>query len=89
MTLFFLLVTDLVISLSVYLAITTIRQYLRLRHFDGPFWAQFTDLYFVTICRTGRQHLTLGEIGDKYGRMASILHVLGIRYSHRQVICVA
>lgn len=57
--------------LFAYLIFTTVRQHLKLRQFKGPFWAQFTDLYFVWLSCTGRQHEILGEIGDKYGKEAT------------------
>lgn len=65
---FFLLAAVTVAGLSfVYLIFSTIRQYLRLRHFNGPFWGKFTDVYFLWVSLTGRQHIVLGEISDKYG----------------------
>lgn len=64
---FFLLAASVVSLPFLYLILSTIQQYLRLRHFDGPFWAKFTDIYFVWISYTGRQHTILGEIADKCG----------------------
>lgn len=66
---FFLLATAAIAGLSfVYLIFSTIRQYLRLRHFNGPLWGKFTDLYLLWVSLTGRQHVILGEIVDKYGK---------------------
>lgn len=44
-----------------------IAAYWRLRHFVGPRVAAWTDWYFVWLSTTGRQHVLLGELVDKYG----------------------
>ena len=50
-------------------AIVTTRQYLRLRHVNGPFLAAFTQWYLPPIMASGRAYLKLHNICERYGEL--------------------
>lgn len=54
--------------LSLWAVYSVVKAYWRLRNFAGPSVAAWTDLYFVWLSTTGRQHVILGELVDKYGK---------------------
>lgn len=47
--------------------VSTIRQYLRLRHIKGPLVAGFTQVWLIRCVGGGRTHLDLWEACQKYG----------------------
>jgi len=53
-------------------AIVTTRQYLRLRHVNGPFLAAFTQWYLPPIMASGRAYLKLHNICERYGDLVRI-----------------
>lgn len=53
--------------LFIYVAYTFVAAYWRLRNFNGPKIAAWTDLYFLNLSVTGRQHVILSELVDEYG----------------------
>lgn len=53
--------------LSIWTVYSFVAAYWRLRNFSGNRVAAWTDLYFVWLSTTGRQHVLLGELVDKYG----------------------
>ncbi|KAK1755440.1 cytochrome P450 [Echria macrotheca] len=49
-----------------------VRQWSRLRHIPGPFWAAFSRWWLIRHVGGGRMHLDLREVNEKYGRLARI-----------------
>lgn len=47
--------------------VSTIRQYLRLRHIKGPLVAGFTQVWLIRCVGGGRTHLDLWGACQKYG----------------------
>ncbi|GKU10634.1 unnamed protein product [Fusarium langsethiae] len=65
----FALVGFLVIAVYV---VTTLRQWTRLRHFKGPAFAGFSQLWLISCVGGGRTHLDLWEACKKYGDIARV-----------------
>lgn len=61
------LVGAAVLLIIVWLALSTLRQYLRLRHIKGPPLAAFTQTWLIRCVGGGRTHLDLWEACQKYG----------------------
>lgn len=53
----------------VWYIVSTIRQYLRLRHFNGPTIAGFSQIWLIRCVGGGRTHLDLHEVCQKYGML--------------------
>ncbi|KAK4209072.1 cytochrome P450 [Rhypophila decipiens] len=60
------------ISLGLYSIITTLKQYLRLRHIPGPPLAPFTRLWLARSETGGRLYKDVYEVNQKYGPIARI-----------------
>ncbi|KAK5655564.1 hypothetical protein OQA88_5495 [Cercophora sp. LCS_1] len=55
-----------------YLIISYTRNYARLGHIPGPFWARFSDLWIIRTQLSGRMNLILHDVIAKYGPVAVI-----------------
>lgn len=55
-----------------YLVVASVHSYWRLRHFKGPKLAAWTDLWYVKLSQSGKAHLLLGELVDKYGEVSRL-----------------
>jgi hypothetical protein len=47
--------------------VRTVRQYRRLRHFRGPWWAAWTEVWLFKAAIRGDFHLVAEELFQKYG----------------------
>lgn len=56
-----------VLLIAAWLVVSTIRQYLRLRHIKGPPIAGFTQAWLIRSVARGRAHLDQWEVCEKYG----------------------
>ncbi|ORY67306.1 cytochrome P450 [Pseudomassariella vexata] len=57
--------------LAIYL-LHTLRQWQRLSHVPGPFWAAFSKLWMVKEALLGRQPAAIQDVTDTYGSLARI-----------------
>lgn len=62
-----LLITATAVLLAAWLALTTLGQYLRLRHIPGPRIAGISKAWMALSARGGRMHLDLYEAIETYG----------------------
>lgn len=53
--------------LLVYIAVLTIKQYLALKEFKGPFVAGFTRLWLLRANSSGEMNKAFTHINDEYG----------------------
>ncbi|KAL0934654.1 benzoate 4-monooxygenase cytochrome p450 [Colletotrichum truncatum] len=58
--------------LTIYLIICRIRDYARLRHVPGPFWAHWTDLWLIKAQLSGKLAFTLQDLHNKHGPIVRI-----------------
>ncbi|KAH7124580.1 pisatin demethylase [Dactylonectria macrodidyma] len=58
--------------LTTWLVVSTIRQYVRLRHIKGPPMAGLTQAWLIRCVGSGRTHLDLWEVCQKYGDVARV-----------------
>lgn len=56
--------------LAIWYIVSTIRQYIHLRHFGGPAIAGFTKFWMIRNIRGNRSHEELHEVCQKYGELA-------------------
>ena len=56
--------------------INSIRSYTRLRHIPGPLIASFTSWWWVHKSVSGKGHLALSNVCDRYGMLKSIAMAL-------------
>ena len=63
--------------ISVWTAISTIRQYFRLQHIKGPRSAGFSKWWLIRAVGGGRTHLDLYEACEKYGMPATPFRPVG------------
>jgi hypothetical protein len=56
--------------LTLYFIVQCTRTWYRLRHFKGPLSAKFSKLWLLRHVLTGRLHLDLAEVTDRYGASA-------------------
>ncbi|RFN54531.1 pisatin demethylase [Fusarium flagelliforme] len=55
-----------------YLVISSVRQFYRLRHFQGPAWAAWTKLWLLRTVTSGRMHQIFYTTTKKYGSIVRI-----------------
>ncbi|KAK4171812.1 putative cytochrome P450 E-class, group I [Triangularia setosa] len=60
------------IPLVLYLLVSNVKSYFKLRHFNGPLWAHFTYYWFVSKVFRARMLNTLQELSDKYGPICRV-----------------
>jgi len=57
----------LFLATVIYLVISSVRQFYRLRHFQGPAWAAWTKLWLLRTVTSGRMHHVFYTTTKKYG----------------------
>jgi hypothetical protein len=67
------LIGSIVTLLAVYVVASTLRQYYRLSHIQGPPLAGFSKLWLLQKTLGGKMHLDLYEVCTKYGK-GSLIH---------------
>lgn len=60
-------------ALLVYISVLTIKQYLALKEFKGPFVAGFTRLWLLRANSSGEMNRAFTHINDEYGMLARTL----------------
>lgn len=60
------------VPFALYLLISNVRSYLKLRHINGPFLAHFTYVWFVGSVARGKMLSTLQKLTYKYGPVCRI-----------------
>ena len=68
----YLWISRAILVLLVYLIYSSIRLYWRLRQFKGPRWAAWSSLWYLHASVSGRAHLELSEVCNRYGPIARI-----------------
>lgn len=58
-------------AIAAWFAASTYYQYLRLKHVPGPKSAGFSRWWFLRATLSGRTHLDLYEVCEKYGALSS------------------
>ncbi|KAK0714418.1 hypothetical protein B0T21DRAFT_70978 [Apiosordaria backusii] len=58
--------------LLLYVLISNVQSYLKLRHFNGPFWSHLTYFWFVSKVFRAKMLTTLQELSDNYGPVCRI-----------------
>ncbi|KIW27807.1 uncharacterized protein PV07_07512 [Cladophialophora immunda] len=58
--------------LVIYYAYSSIRSYLRLRRFNGPWSAAWSNFWYIRASLSGKAHIALAEVCSKYGSTARI-----------------
>lgn len=52
---------------TAYLVICRVRDYARMRHIPGPFWAHWTDLWLMRAQFSGKLSFILQDLNKKHG----------------------
>ena len=55
--------------------VSTLYQWARLRHFKGPAFAGFSQLWLISTVGGGRTHLDLWEACKKYGKSCDVMYI--------------
>jgi len=63
---------SLITILATYIITQRIRDYARVKHIPGPFWAGWTDLWMIYTQLSGRMCFILADTNKKYGPVAKI-----------------
>ncbi|KAJ9613240.1 hypothetical protein H2200_003182 [Cladophialophora chaetospira] len=62
----------LLLFLFIYYAYSSIRAYWRLRKFKGPWSAAWSNFWYIRASLSGKAHIVLSEVCNKYGSIARI-----------------